>query len=182
MSLAHGILGFLNYGNMSGYDLAKAFDSSIQFFWHAQNSQIYLVLENLEKKGFVTHERIVQADKPNKKLYSITASGKKEFIRWLTENDSGAAVDFKSAFLMKVFFSGNTMPEQSIEMLKRFISDCHSFIDSMEIIPNAIAEYSKAVPLSAAAYWQFTADFGYRYVEMCIEWAESCIEKLEGML
>ena len=25
MSLAHGVLGFLNYGSMSGYDLAKAF-------------------------------------------------------------------------------------------------------------------------------------------------------------
>ena len=52
MSLAHGVLGFLNYGSMSGYDLAKAFSSSVQFFWNAQNSQIYLVLNKLEKQGF----------------------------------------------------------------------------------------------------------------------------------
>lgn len=42
MSLAFGILGFLNYAPMSGYDLVRAFDSSLQFFWHAQNSHIYL--------------------------------------------------------------------------------------------------------------------------------------------
>ena len=53
MSLQHGVLGFLNYGSMSGYDLAKAFSSSVQFFWNAQNSQIYLVLDKLEKQGFV---------------------------------------------------------------------------------------------------------------------------------
>ncbi len=182
MSLSHGILGFLNYGSMSGYDLAKAFNSSIQFFWHAQNSQIYLALDNLEKKGFVTHERIVQTDKPNKKLYSITNSGKKEFIRWLAENDTNVTADFKSTFLMKVFFSGNMTPGQSIEMLRRFVSDCHSFIDGMANIPDAIAEYGKEIPLSAVSYWQFTADFGYRYVKMCIEWAESCIGKLEGSL
>lgn len=32
MSLGFGILGFLNYGPMSGYDLVKAFESSLQFF------------------------------------------------------------------------------------------------------------------------------------------------------
>lgn len=46
MSLAFGILGFLNLGPMSGYNLVKAFESLLQFFWHAQNSHIYLELKN----------------------------------------------------------------------------------------------------------------------------------------
>lgn len=44
MGLQHGILGFLNYGPCSGYELTKAFHSSVQFFWPAQTSQIYLTL------------------------------------------------------------------------------------------------------------------------------------------
>ncbi len=51
MSLGFGILGFLNYAPMSGYDLAKAFESSLQFFWHAQKNYIYLELKKLEQKG-----------------------------------------------------------------------------------------------------------------------------------
>lgn len=51
MSLAFGILGFLNYGSMSGYDLVKAFESSLQFFWHAQNSHIYLELKKWRRKA-----------------------------------------------------------------------------------------------------------------------------------
>jgi DNA-binding PadR family transcriptional regulator len=32
MSLKYGLLGLLNYGKMSGYDLDKAFKDSLAFF------------------------------------------------------------------------------------------------------------------------------------------------------
>lgn len=49
MPLAHGILGLLHYGSMSGYDLSKAFRASVNLFWHAQTSQIYATLDKLER-------------------------------------------------------------------------------------------------------------------------------------
>ena len=181
MSLQHGVLGFLNYSSMSGYDLAKAFSSSVQFFWNAQNSQIYLVLDKLEKQGFVTHKLIVQTDKPSKKLYSITEACRTEFLRWLAAPNESISSEFKSAFLMKVFFSGNRTSEESIEMFRAFINDCCSVLDSMGSIPDSIQRYSEGLPDEAPLYWQFDADFGYSYLKMCIEWAEKCIEKLEAM-
>lgn len=181
MSLPHGILGFLTYESMSGYDLAKAFRASVQFFWNAQNSQIYLTLDKLEKQGYVTHELIVQTDKPNKKLYSITESGKAEFLRWLSDSAEGAAADFKNAFLMKIFFSGNKPPNQSIAMLKKFVDDCRCYSDSMNTIPHSISQYSREVPAYVSMYWQFAADFGYRYLHMCMEWAQDCIRQLESL-
>lgn len=51
MGLQHGILGFLNYGPCSGYELTKAFHSSVQFFWPAQTSQIYLTLGKRRMPG-----------------------------------------------------------------------------------------------------------------------------------
>lgn len=104
MSLSFGILGFLNYGDMSGYDLVKAFESSLQLFWHAQSSHIYLELRKLEKKGYICGKTVIQSDRPNKKMFSITETGKKEFMNWLAEGAGEDAVHFKSAFLMKVFF------------------------------------------------------------------------------
>lgn len=182
MSLSHGILGFLNYGKMSSYDLAKVFNESVQFFWHAQNSHIYLALDKLEKKGFATHERIIQNGKPNKKLYSITDAGRKEFIRWLADGSENTTNDFKSAFLMKVFFSGNITPVQSLTILKNFAADCRLFLDSMHTIPGSIKQYSREVSPYEALHWQFTADFGYSYVRMCMEWAERCMHQLEEFL
>ena len=72
MSLKHGILGFLRYGEMTGYDLSKAFEASIDNFWHASTSQIYRELRMLEEDHLVESERIQQTEKPNKKLYHIT--------------------------------------------------------------------------------------------------------------
>lgn len=77
MSLAFGILGFLNYEPMSGYDLAKAFESSLQFFWHAQNSHIYLELKNLEKKNISAAVPSSSRTAPTKKFIRSPGRGKK---------------------------------------------------------------------------------------------------------
>ncbi|MBK7448579.1 MAG: PadR family transcriptional regulator [Anaerolineales bacterium] len=53
MSLKHAILGFLSFKPFSGYELKKAFDSSVQHFWPANQSQIYRTLAELEGGGFV---------------------------------------------------------------------------------------------------------------------------------
>lgn len=79
MSLTYGILGFLSYGSMTGYDLAKAFGCSVNFFWNAQTSQIYRELGRMEGEGLVASELVLQTQRPNKKLYSITEKGRESF-------------------------------------------------------------------------------------------------------
>lgn len=181
MSLAYGILGFLNYAPMSGYDLVKAFNSSLKFFWHAQNSHIYLELKKLEKKGYICGKTVIQPERPNKKIFSITETGKKEFMKWLAEGAGGNAAQFKSAFLMKVFFGGNMPPAQSIDMLGKFKTDCGAFLEEMGAAPGSIEYYGHNKENYQTLYWQFTADFGYSFIKTCIEWAERCIVALEAL-
>lgn len=56
MSLPHAILGLLTYQPMTGYDLKQVFDTSINHFWSAHQSQIYRELAALESKGQVTSQ------------------------------------------------------------------------------------------------------------------------------
>lgn len=182
MSLSHGILGFLSYGSMTGYDLSKAFSSSVKFFWYAQTSHIYLELGKLEQKNFVICERIMQTEKPNKKLYSITDSGKNEFLRWLSLENKEFAKGGKNAFLMKVFFGGNNTPGESISMLRHFSDDCKSYLTEMRGVPQSIQSYGELVEPYQTLYWGFAADFGHSYIRMCIDWAERCIGRLEGLV
>lgn len=179
MSLSFGILGFLNYGPMSGYDLIKAFESSLQFFWHAQSSHIYLELKKLEKKGYIAGETIIQSDRPNKKIFSITETGKQAFMNWLAEGAGENATQFKSAFLMKVFFSGNMPPAQSAAMLKNFKTDCETYLQKMGSTSESIENYGSNKETYQTLYWQFTVDFGYGFIKSCIEWADRCIQKLD---
>ena len=84
MSLDFAILGFLNYAPMSGYDLKKYFDGSVRHFWYADQSQIYRSLAKLKEKDWVEMEVETQEDRPNRKVYSITASGRDAFQEWLS--------------------------------------------------------------------------------------------------
>lgn len=179
MSLAFGILGFLNYGPMSGYELVKAFESSLQFFWHAQNSHIYLELKKLEKKGYISGETVIQSDRPNKKIFSLTEAGKTAFMDWLAEGPGEDATHFKSAFMMKVFFGGNMPPAQSAGVLRKFKENCEAYLEEMGSVPGNIEHYGSNKELYQTMHWQFTVDFGCCFIKTCIEWSERCIKKLE---
>ena len=65
--LKHGILGLLNYGDITGYEIKEVFERSLNYFWTAQTSQIYRELQTIEKKGWAKSTRIEQAGKPDKK-------------------------------------------------------------------------------------------------------------------
>ena len=58
--LKHGILGLLNYGDMTGYEIMTAFRDSLQYFWSANTSQIYRELQTLKDKGFVQGQMVKQ--------------------------------------------------------------------------------------------------------------------------
>ncbi len=78
MSLKHGLLGLLNYGSMTGYELGNAFKDSLGFFWQAHMSQVYRDLNSMEEDGWVKSEWIVQEERPNKRLYTITGAGRRK--------------------------------------------------------------------------------------------------------
>lgn len=177
--MRYGILGFLNYGSMTGYDISKAFSESIDFFWHAQTSQIYRELAKLEKENMVDHIMIIQTDKPNKKEYTITQKGKEDWMKWLASPPTGALGDFKSEFLMKVFFSGALTVQDSIERLDLFKMDCLQYAQKLTTTAKSIEAYANIVqnPLDEL-HWALSANFGKQYIITCIKWAEESIEIL----
>ena len=103
MSLRHGILGLLNYYDMSGYDLMKLFESSLSYFWHVRTSQIYLELNKMTEDGLVISKTYVQDSRPNKKIFTITENGKNELKNWLYNFDIKKAFSIKNEFLMLNF-------------------------------------------------------------------------------
>ena len=83
MSLEFSILGFLHYHPYSGYDLKKAFDTSVRHFWSADQSQIYRTLGRLTEQGLVEMEVVEQTERPDRKVYHITQAGREALSRWL---------------------------------------------------------------------------------------------------
>ncbi len=57
---------------MTGYELAKTFDSSIGFYWKADHQQIYRELTKLRDRGHIQGSEVVQSGKPNKLVSTLT--------------------------------------------------------------------------------------------------------------
>ena len=84
MELKHAILGLLSIQPMSGYDLNRAFSNTVAHFWYADQSQIYRTLDKLTANKAITTKVIHQEGKPDRKVHSLTTTGRAELEDWLT--------------------------------------------------------------------------------------------------
>lgn len=117
MSLSYAILAFLAEFSSSGYELGKHFDSSVGYFWSATHQQIYRELHKLEALEWICAETIAQSSRPDKKVFSITDTGKEHLRKWISQPSSISAT--KEEILVKIF-AGNLVPKSTI------IQDLHN--------------------------------------------------------
>lgn len=184
MSLKHGLLGLLNYGSMTGYELDKAFKSSLSFFWQAKASQIYRELNAMERAGLLRSERVIQSEKPNKRVYTITGCGREELMRWLSmpEPDIAGAMRVRSAFLMRVFFAGEVRAEQSLEMLQAYRAKCLECRQSLEAARAASSEYAAGMGGDRESrFWELSILYGEAFYDASLRWADKAITFMEGL-
>lgn len=177
--LKHGILGLLNYGEMTGYEIMGVFRDSLNYFWDAKTSQIYRELQGLEQKGLVRKTVVPQNGRPDKNVYSITETGRAELLQWLGNDDPGLRIN--TPILMKVFFLGVRSAGENIKYFENVKERCEQFLKSLEPVPQYIDSYGDMIGQpDQELYWQMTVEYGRRSMQMQIEWAQDCIRRLEG--
>lgn len=111
------ILGILRNKPRTGYEINDILQNQISYFYDGTYGMIYPTLKKLEKEGKVKRETVIQEDKPNKNIFSITDKGREELRKYL-ESDKFEEV-FKSDFLMKLFFGDDYLSKQKvIELIK----------------------------------------------------------------
>lgn len=115
MSLTYAILSALINNPSSGYDLAKRFNASVEgsvgFFWNASFQQIYRELNRLEEKEWLQAESVQQENRPDKRIYSVTAMGNQKLCQWISESEGMATI--KDELLVKLY-AGYLVPCQTI--------------------------------------------------------------------
>jgi len=84
-TLGYAILGLLSREELSGYDLTRRMAGQVGYFWSARHSQIYPELAKLEDGGHVTHIVVEQTERPDKKVYKITAEGLDALKEWVIQ-------------------------------------------------------------------------------------------------
>ena len=85
MSLPHVLLGLLQSGPQTGYELERSIEREVAPAWSAGFSQIYPALARLRRSGWVLLRVLGPRRGPRRLLYRITAAGRRELRRWLQE-------------------------------------------------------------------------------------------------
>jgi DNA-binding PadR family transcriptional regulator len=133
--------------------------------------------------GWVTSERVVQADRPNKRVYSLTPEGKDEFQKWLAmpSADIESAMRAKSAFLMRVFFAGETSDEEALQLLYKYRGARQEHKNVIDGIGDRISYYEEQLEDGGrrAKHWELAALHGEIFWKAGMEWVEQAIAILE---
>jgi DNA-binding PadR family transcriptional regulator len=104
------VLGLLTNGERSGYDLLRAADRSVGFFWTPAKTQLYAILRKLVDNDFATARHVRQADRPDKTLYRITDAGLERLRAGLEQ--VGSTVN-KNPLELRIFF-GEHRPLEAV--------------------------------------------------------------------
>ena len=84
MSLQHALLTSLLEKPSSGYELARRFDKSIGYFWHATHQQIYRELARMEQQGWVKSYD-AEVGRAGKRQYEVLTAGQEELKNWASQ-------------------------------------------------------------------------------------------------
>ncbi len=113
----YAILGLIARKERSGYDLRKAVERGVGYFWTPAKSQIYSVLPRLVAAGLARERRVVQDARPDKRVYWITTHGREELRRWL-DAPQLAPEPNREPFLLKVFLGEFATPEALLAQVR----------------------------------------------------------------
>ena len=173
MNLRSVLLGFLTRGDLTGYELKGAMEESVGFFFGASYGSIYPALRSLEDEGFVRSSLVIQSDRPNKKVYSLTPEGRAYFLEAL--EGPPAADSFRSEFLMQLFFGRHQDPQRLLALIGDHRS---SLRDSLERLRET-EEQIREVP--QARFGLMCLRYGLARYENTLAWLDDVEREVRAM-
>ncbi|MCC6602604.1 MAG: PadR family transcriptional regulator [Anaerolineae bacterium] len=178
MSLKYAILGLLNVLPMTGYDLKhQAFDATVRHFWPADQSQIYRTLNQLASENLVSATVVAQDERPDRKVYAITAAGQAALNDWLKTDQ--ALPTLRDPLLVQLFF-GQELPRADLLRLVEQQLAAHqaqlAIFGQIPIPPAASRPDDRWLALQ-----HLTLDFGLALEQAYVSWLAHCREVIAAM-
>jgi DNA-binding PadR family transcriptional regulator len=175
MSLAHAVLTSLLEKATSGYDLARRFDKSIGYFWHATHQQIYRELARMEAAGWIESNSAPDAGKTRKREYRVLPAGRAELVRWAHE--SSTPVDLRDEFMVKLRADAALSEVDLRPEIRRQIERHQEKLAHYRAIEERDFLHGGALTREARIQHMILKK-GILYEKVSIEWAQEMLEVL----
>src|SRR5258708_27959398 len=177
MALGDAILACLTERPMTGYELAKTFDSAIGFIWKTDHQQIDRELSRLRDRCYMQGREVVQSGKPNKLVYTLTDDGRAAFRHWEARPSTPPSI--KDDLLVRL----NALDSVDIEPLRADLMARQEYhrdrYENYERILKKRFPQGTAQPADMGRL--LCLRIGLRHERMVAEWCEEAITALAAL-
>ena len=169
------ILGLLAEKPRSGYEIKQFIQEFMTHFWQESDASIYPMLKTLEAEKCVA-SRSEYVGRRERKMFEITAAGKKDFSQWLAlpAEEEGR----RKELLLKLFFSANARKKDAIQQLmlhqKKIEEAEQQFKDIQE---NELSKVSDKYPHKL--FWLMALNNGIMQVNAERRWLAESFKMLD---
>lgn len=169
MSLKLAFLAFLRMGPKHGYELKADFEELFGGLWEVNAGQIYTTLSRMQRDGLVTNERVTQDDRPDKKVYVLTAAGEGEIEQWFKDLVHSGDTP-RDELLIKVFVFYRLDPVAGQRMIR----------DQRNFYLSSLRELTKTKLGTADTVKGLILDRAILRLQADLEWLNNCETTLSG--
>ena len=170
MSVKFILLGLIQQHPIHPYDLYKRLgsDTELKDFWKFNQSQLYAMLDKIEKKRLIVANIEQGSIYPSRKVYSITDEGVHAFEKWkYTPVEHINLV--RSDFMGKLYFLENDPIPVFEQTLK---SQIDVFEESVVHLHEQLEKCGDPTP-----YYQSLISYRIMLSQATISWLKRCIEE-----
>jgi len=166
-------LGLLSRGPATGYEIKKSFEDegAIGYFLEASFGAIYPALGRLTEEGLVDLKVEQQDGKPDRKVYSLTESGRAAFKDSLRV--SPGPDRFRSEFLFLLLFADLIPHDHLRHLIDERLEDYRQKLHELE-------SECVQIPAKTSAGLEFIRGQGAAYFRAMIEYIENNRHLLEA--
>ncbi|WP_159847550.1 PadR family transcriptional regulator [Nocardia sp. CY41] len=174
MSLRYALLGLLEDGPASGYQLTARFERSLQkHAWTARQSHIYPELNRLAEAGLIV---VAEEGARGRRTYAITEEGRTLLREWLMTPMQTRAV--RDEYSLRMFLLSAVEPEQARELVLRYRADALAELDELRSI-TARAD-ADTHPCGKLRFGRLAAEYGIYQQEALYRWTEWALQVIDA--
>ncbi len=169
LTLAHGLLGFVRQQPLHGYEIAQRLRATedLGLIWGWKQSQVYAELARLAQEGYLTSTVEVQATRPARKVFQLTALGVLAFVGWIASPVPHER-DVQRELPLKLYFAQQEDPAAVQVLLARQQAVCQSWLATL---------HAQELPPGAGQHYaQLVQQFRLSQTETVLAWLATCGE------
>ena len=163
------VLGMVSLGARSGYEIRRAAERSVRFFWALGPPQIYAELKRLEEAGLIAGRDDARGSRA-RRVFELTPAGTEALRAWVAHDTAApGSLELRDPELLRLFFADAAGPEAAARLVAGMRERSRLALDQFrrEIEP-AAARTREA----GAEHPEHVARFGRELHEFIVDWCD----------